>query len=152
MTGSFADDWPYGIFAFLLTLVISKYNPSRSLTRQDWDSRSQYLKIWSGCLVNYLHRPCCQCDGTVFVGVETWECLEVWSGWHSGRVWGGRYLHFITVPAVSSCRVLSRILVDIRCSGEYWYATMVGIFTSWAPVITSAVMRITISWSDNQVF
>ena len=90
------------IFSFLLTRVISKYNPSRSLTRQDWDSRSQYLKIWSGCLVNYLHRPCCQCDGTVFVGAETWECLEVWSGWHSGRVWGGRYLHFITVPAVSS--------------------------------------------------
>ena len=70
-----------------------------------------------------------------------------WSGLHSGRVWGGRYLHFITVPAVSSRRVLSRILVDIRYSGEYWCATMhartIYLLDSW-----DKIMRMTI---DNQL-
>ena len=51
-------------------------------------------------------------------------------------------------PCHPACRVLSRILVDIRCSGEYWYATMVGIFTSWAPVITPAVFGMTIKCSS----
>ena len=74
-----------------------------------------------------------------------------WSGLHSGRVWGGRYLHFITVPAVSSRRVLSRILVDIRYSGEYWCVTMhawtIYLLDSW-----DKIMTMTISWwADIQV-